>query len=133
MRTKPLLILLAVVIGGFSLWWFAFRNPLSRYGLSWTIQDSGGASGSYRWVVFTREWHGKRIHGPSVGGSYPSVRFADLDGDGIPDIIVEDAMGHSAQFALTFPTNDTDPLFRVIGHPSLEVGYPPLNMWAIGR
>jgi hypothetical protein len=62
------------------------RCPLTRYGLDYRTE--GGASPSYDAFLFYLKDNPEKIKCPFFDGFELHLRFADVDGDGIEEIIV---------------------------------------------
>ena len=73
----------------FILWLkFAVRNPLEKYGVHVVV--SVGGTGSYPTVDVWVDYNGKKVEPPiPLGGiGHAVLSFKDVDGDGVPDIIL---------------------------------------------
>ena len=74
--------------------WIRDRNPLKKYGvqMEWSFSP-GAATSSVPSLFVWWEDGARRVDAPNIFGGVvdPSLAFADIDGDGIPDIVFSDA------------------------------------------
>jgi hypothetical protein len=78
-----------VLVGSLVLFVFAQeQNPLAPYGVEMEWYDPTDALVRYHIVHFLRHVEGTTLSGPLCEGPHPQLTFADIDQDGIPEIIV---------------------------------------------
>jgi len=95
---KKLSAIISLAAAGvlFLCWWlFIYQsNPLKKYGVEYKIEH-----GEHYSVVIISFWvqaGNERIVGPSFIGDDLAVSFADVDRDGIDEIIVKSKAGNQA-------------------------------------
>ena len=95
--------------------WIRDRNPLKSYGvqMEWRF---GGATSSVPSLFVWWEKDAQRIDAPNIFGGVadPSLSFADVDGDGIPDIIFTGARNGRRVVAFHPSINGREPTFVIL-------------------
>ena len=95
--------------------WIRDRNPLKKYGvqMEWSF---GGATSSVPSLFVWWEDGARRIDAPNIFGGVadPSLAFADIDGDGIPDIVFTDTRDRRRVVAFHPGTAGREPTFVIL-------------------
>lgn len=115
-------ILVLILIIGTTLFLYP-DNPLEKYGVGYRV--TGAHSPTYTYVQLYRIVDGVERLGPEVSAYTFKVRYEDLNGDDIPDIIVYRDSAPSVQVRiLFFPDRQEGKDFEIIETNGLLVNYP---------
>ena len=89
-------------------------NPLKKYGVD-VRWEYGGATSSYPRIIVWVDYRGKKIDCPNIFGGIkdPVLKFKDMDGDGIEEIIFGNKTS-SQIVSFKPPTKISPPRFIVI-------------------
>jgi hypothetical protein len=104
-----------------TIYWWAY-NPLAKYGVTYTINS--GEHAEYQWVNFYLDRDGKRINGPEIHDDDLSVSFKQVDGDNVPEIVVQSDTyrSHSATLKLNL-SDRSKPEFELVECHDMKVEY----------
>jgi hypothetical protein len=99
------------------------RESLEKYGVTYKVTT--GQSPTFYHVQIQREVGGVVRTGPEIIGSVLSVRYEDLTGDGIPEMIVYSESSKENEVHLQLVTEPGSAFdFRVLRQSYLYIHYP---------
>jgi hypothetical protein len=96
------------------------HNPWSRFGVCFE-EDTPGATSRFRTLVAVRCTDRRPIPGPDMGADSAIMGFEDLDGDGVPELLVMESPLECGLSAAWCPAEQTVRAFRLIREADLRV------------